>query len=132
MDIMVSHEQGRVPITVLHIDGDIDSSNYQQLDQVADKELQAGGEYMLIDLSDVNFISSAGFRSFTKIFKELRARSKDGSDEEMLQGINSGAYKSAYLKLFKPSKLVIETLKLAGFDMLLEIHQDMKTAIASF
>jgi anti-anti-sigma factor len=132
MNITVSQEQGRVPVTVLHIDGDIDSSNYEQLDQIAETQLEAGSQYILIDLSETGFVSSAGFRSFTKIFKALRARSMDGSDEEMHKGINSGAYKSPYLKLFKPSKLVAETLKIVGFDMLLEVHHELKTAIASF
>ena len=132
MDITVSHEQGKVPVTVLHVDGDIDSSNYEQLDQIADRQFEAGAQYILIDLSEVGFISSAGFRSLTKIFKELRSRSMDGSDEEMHKGINSGVYKSPYLKLFKPSKLVAETMKIAGFDMLLEVHDDMKTAVNSF
>jgi anti-anti-sigma factor len=132
MDITVTHEMGRVPVTVLTIDGDIDSSNYEQLDQTAGKQIKAGAQYMLIDLTEVGFMSSAGFRSFTKIFKELRSISMDASEDDMRKGINSGVYKSPYLKLFKPSKLVAETLKIAGYDMLLEVHNDMKTAIASF
>jgi anti-anti-sigma factor len=132
MNITISHEKGRVPVTVLHIDGDIDSSNYEQLDQIADKQIKAGAQNILVDLTEVGFISSAGFRSFTRIFKELRSLSIDSTDEDMHKGINSGVYKSPYLKLFKPSKLVAETLKIAGFDMLLEVHNDMKTAIASF
>jgi anti-anti-sigma factor len=132
MIVEVTQEQGRVPVTVLTIDGDIDSSNYEQLDQIAEKQIQAGTQYMLIDLTEVGFISSAGFRSFTKLFKELRSHSMDVNDQEMHKGINSGAYKSPYLKLFKPSKLVTQTLKIAGFDMILEIHDDKKAAIASF
>ena len=132
MDITVSHEQGRVPVTVLHIEDDIDSSNYEQLDQVAEQEIQAGTHYILVDLTGVGFISSAGFRSFTKIFKKLRSLSTDGNDDELRKGTNSGVYKSPYLKLFKPSKLVTETMKIAGFDMLLEVHDNMKTAISSF
>ena len=132
MIVEVSHEKGRVPVSVLTIDGDIDSSNYEQLDELVEKLIQAGTQYILVDLTEVGFISSAGFRSFTKIFKELRSHTMDASDQEMHKGINSGAYKSPYLKLFKPSKLVTETLKIAGFDMLLEIHNDKQAAIASF
>jgi anti-anti-sigma factor len=132
MNITVSHEQGRVPVTVLHIDGDVDSSNYEQLDQVADTQIKAGTQYILVDLTEVGFISSAGFRSFTKIFKGLRSQSMDESDQEMHKGINSGVYKSPYFKLFKPSRLVAETLKIAGFDMILEVHDNLNAAIASF
>ncbi len=132
MNIKVSHEKGRVPITILSIDGDIDSSNYEQLDQIAYQEIEDGTQYILMDLTGVQFMSSAAFRSLTRIFKKLRSLSMDGSDEEMHKGINAGTYKSPYLKLYKPSKLVAETMKIAGFDMLLDIYEDMKAAIASF
>jgi anti-anti-sigma factor len=132
MNIQVSHEKGRVPVTVLSIDGDIDSSNYGQLDQIANQEIENGTRYILIDLTRVHFMSSAAFRSMTKIFKKLRSLSVDGSDEEMHKGINAGTYKSPYLKLYRPSKTVAEILKIAGLDMLLEIHSDMKAAVASF
>ncbi len=132
MDIQVAQEKGRVPVTVLTIIGDIDSSNYEQLDQVALQEIGNGAQYILMDLTGVHFMSSAGFRSLTKIFKKLRSLSMDGSEEDMLKGINAGTYKSPYLKLVKPSKNVVETLKLAGLDMFLEIYDDKKAAIASF
>jgi anti-anti-sigma factor len=132
LNIIVSHEKVRVPVTILAIVGDIDSSNYERLDQIAYQEIENGTQYILIDLSGVQFMSSAAYRSITKIFKKLRSLSKDGSDEEMHKGINAGTYKSPYLKLYKPSKAVAETMKIAGFDMLLEIHHDMKAAIASF
>jgi hypothetical protein len=34
--------------------------------------------------------------------------------------------------LLKPSKSVAEVLRMSGYDMFLEIHQDLKKAIASF
>jgi anti-anti-sigma factor len=132
MNIEVSHENGKVPVTVMSIVGDIDSSNYEQLDQIAYQEIENGTRYILMDLSRVHFMSSAAFRSISRIFKKLRSLSKDGTDNEMLKGINAGTYKSPYLKLYKPSRAVAETLKTAGYDMLLEIHAEMKAAIASF
>jgi len=130
--ITISHDKGRVPVTVLSINGDIDSSNYEQLDQIAYQEIEDGAQYILMDLTGVQFMSSAAFRSLTKVFKKLRSLSLDGSDEEMRKGINAGTYRSPNLKLCKPSKPVVETMKTAGFDMLLETYQDMKAAIASF
>jgi hypothetical protein len=77
-------------------------------------------------------MSSAGFRTFMKVFKRLRTLSEGISEEELHKGINTGTYKSPNLKLFKPNKLVVGTMKIAGFDMFLEVHEDMQTAIASF
>jgi len=132
MNIEVTYETGRVPVTVLSIVGDIDSSNHTQLDHTAFQEIEKGAHYMLIDLSGVRFMSSAAFRSITIIFKKLRSLSMDGSDDEMHKKINAGTYKSPYLKLYKPSKEVAEFMKIAGYDMILEIHNNLKTAIASF
>jgi len=132
MEITTSQETGRVPVTVLHIRGDIDSSNYQLLDERAEAVIEGGAQYLLVDLTGVRYMSSAALRSLNQIFHRLRARSKDTSDEVMYQGINAGTYKSPYLKLLKPSKTVLEVLKVTGFDMFLEMHDDLKSALASF
>jgi anti-anti-sigma factor len=132
MDVTISHDQGSVPVTVFSIDGDIDSSNHEELERMVFQEIDAGTRYVLFDLSEVPFMSSAGFRTFMKVFKRLRALSEGVSEDDLHKGINSGTYKSPNLKLYKPNKLVTGTMKIAGFDMFLEVHEDMPTAIASF
>ena len=132
MDVKISHDQGSVPVTVFSVDGDIDSSNHEELERMVFQEIDAGTRYVLFDLSEVPVMSSAGFRTFMKVFKRLRALSEGISEEELHKGINTGTYKSPNLKLFKPNKLVAGTMKIAGFDMFLEVHEDMQTAIASF
>jgi anti-anti-sigma factor len=132
MDVTISHDQGHVPVTVFRVDGDIDSSNHEELERIVFKEIDAGTRYILFDLSMVPFMSSAGFRTFMKVFKRLRALSEGLSEEDLHKGINTGTYKSPNLKLFKPNKLVASTMKIAGFDMFLEVHEDMQAAIASF
>ena len=132
MEVTILHNQGHVPVTVFRVDGDIDSSNHEELERIVFQEIDAGTRYVMFDLSTVPFISSAGFRSFMKIFKRLRGLSEGISEEDAHKGVNMGAYKSPHLKLFKPNKLVAGTLKIAGFDMFLEVHEDMQTAIVSF
>ena len=114
------------------MDGDINSSNHEELERIVFQEIDAGTRYVLFDLSEVPFMSSAGFRTFMKVFKRLRALSEGVSEEDLHKGINTGTYKSPNLKLFKPNKLVAGTMKIAGFDMFLEVHEDMQAAIASF
>ena len=132
MVVTISHDQGSVPVTVFSVDGDIDSSNHEELERIVFQEIDAGTRYVLFDLSDVPFMSSAGFRTFMKVFKRLRALSEGVGEEDLHKGINSGTYKSPNLKVYKPNKLVTGTMKIAGFDMFLEVHEDMPTAIASF
>jgi anti-anti-sigma factor len=132
MDIELTHEKGRVLVTVFHITGAIDSSNYQELDQVATRTIDAGTRFVLVDLSKVHFMSSAALRSLQKMDKKLNALS-DGLDTGQLQkGILDGTYKSPYLKLLNPSAPTLLTLKTAGWDMIFDIFKDMKMAVASF
>ena len=132
MEIKVSTEQGKEPVTVVHVDGNLDSSSYQSFQARAEELIQAGTRRMLVDLAHAPFVSSAGLRALHTIFNRLRALSPDVNDEEMTKGINAGTYKSRHLKLLNPSKETRTTLKMAGFDMYIEIHDDLKAAVSSF
>ena len=59
MEIKVSTESGRVPVTVLHVDGNIDSSTYEQFQSTAKKLIDGGTRYILVDLTHAPFVSSA-------------------------------------------------------------------------
>ena len=105
MEIKVSTENGRVPITIMHIDGNLDSSTYNEFQINAEGLIKSGTRYILIDLAHSPFVSSAGLRVLHQIFKELNAIHPDSnlSEEDMKKGISSGTYKSPYLKLLNLS-----------------------------
>jgi len=132
MEIKISTENGRVPVSVLHVDGNIDSSSYQAFQARAEELIKAGARHLLVDLSHAPFVSSAGLRALHGLFTQLRELSPDVSEADMRKGINAGTYKSPHLKLLNPSKEARVTLNTAGFDMYIEIYDDMKTAVASF
>jgi ABC-type transporter Mla MlaB component len=132
MDIVVSHEQGRVPVTVFHITGEIDADTFEQLQAKAQEAFQAGTRKLLLDLSEVTFISSFGLRALHDIFTLLRTDSPSESDAAIYQGIRDGTFKSTHLKLLNPQPEVLKALRTAGYDMYLEIHRSLKEALASF
>ena len=132
MDIEVSQEQGRRPVTVFRIKGEINITTYEQLEQTAREAFNAGTRDLLIDLADVTYISSAGIRALNNIFKLLRSDAPEESDEAMRKGLSDGTFKSPHIKLLNPSARVLEVLKIAGVDMLLQVHHNRKDAIASF
>ena len=132
MEVIVSQEEGRVPVTVFQVKGNIAASTYEQLEQQAQEAYDAGTRYLLLDLAGVNFLSSAGIRAIHKIYELLRSDSPAESDEAVREGIREGTYKSSHLKLLKPKSQVLETLQMAGLDMYLEIHTDRTKAIDSF
>jgi anti-anti-sigma factor len=134
MEIKVSTESGRVPVTVLHVDGSIDSSTYEQFQSTAKKLIEEGARYMLIDLSHAPFVSSAGLRALHALFNELRSRNPEAnlSDEQVKKGISAGTYKSPHLKLLNLSPETRAAFETSGFDMYIETFSDRNAAIASF
>jgi anti-anti-sigma factor len=134
MEIKVSTENGRVPVTVLHVDGNIDSSTYETFQSTARKLIEEGARYILVDLSHAPFVSSAGLRALHTLFNELRLRNPDTnlSDQQVKQGISAGTYKSPHLKLLNLSPETRTVFETSGFDMYIDTFTDMKTAIASF
>lgn len=134
MEIKVSTESGRVPVTVLHVDGNIDSSTYEQFQSTAKKLIEEGARYLLVDLSHAPFVSSAGLRALHALFNELRSRNPnaDLSDEQMKKGISAGTYKSPHLKLLNLSPETRTAFETSGFDMYIDTFTDRNTAIASF
>ena len=134
MEIKVSTEQGRVPVTVMHVDGSIDSSTHESFSARANELIQDGARYILVDLSHAPFVSSAGLRALHGIFNTLRSLQPDAnlSDEQVKKGISDGTYKSPHLKLLNLSNETRTAFKLSGFDMFIEIYSDRQTALASF
>ena len=133
MEIKISTENGRVPVTVMHVDGNLDSATYQTFQSKADELIKGGAQYILIDLSHAPYVSSAGFRALHQIFNELSSLASSSlSEEEMKKGIRAGTYKSPHLKLLNLSKETRTIFEMSGFDMFIETYDDRKTAIASF
>lgn len=134
MEIKVSNENGRVPITVMHVDGNIDSSTYEAFLATARNTIKEGARYILVDLSHAPFVSSAGLRALHTIFNELRSISPESnlSDDEIKKGISAGTYKSPHLKLLNLSPETRTAFETSGFDLYIDTFTDRKAAIASF
>ncbi|GAB4435582.1 MAG: hypothetical protein OHK0015_26590 [Chloroflexi bacterium OHK40] len=130
MDIFVAQAQGRVPVTVFRIRGPITSN--VELEQQARAAYDAGARNILLDLSEVPYIATYGLRALHYIYTLLRTSAPEESDAAVHAGISAGTFTSPHLKLLKPSAHALEALKVAGYDMFLEIHRDYDKAIASF
>lgn len=130
MEINVTHGQGQGEVTVFDIEGEINAGTYEQLQAQAQKAFDAGARNLVLDLTDVPFVSSAGIRALNTIFRLFQT---DGeSNEDIARGLRDGTFKSRHLKLLSPNPRVNEVLSIAGVDMFLEIHRDLDEALASY
>jgi anti-sigma B factor antagonist len=121
MEITISQKTARVPVTVMQVQGSVDSSNYQEFTTAASKAILDGAQYLLVDLSACDYMSSAGIRSLNEIFLLFR---KNFTDEK--------GSRSQHLKLFNPSDKLREVFSISGVDAFFEIHMNFETAVASF
>ena len=63
LSILVGQEEGSVPVTVLRIQGDVDANTYKDLQDQATKIIEGGADNILLDMADVEYMGSAGFRA---------------------------------------------------------------------
>jgi len=134
MEITVSTKNGRVPVTIMHVDGNIDTANSSLFQKKAEELINGGARYILVDLARCPFMSSASLRALHILFKQLNAIHPDATlgESEITRGISDGTYKSPYLKLVNISNDTKIVFKTSGFDMFLEFYDDLNKAVAAF
>jgi len=112
--IAVSEEKGAVPVTVLYLTGDLDSKTYTDLEAKAGEAIAKGSNQLLLELSGVSFMGSAGLRAMHSISNKLKS---------------AGGGK---LKIACPSDAVSRIMKTLGFDQMFDIHGSFDEAVKSF
>ena len=133
MEIKVSTMDGRVPVTVAHVEGNVDVSTADVFQANVLSLIEGGARHILLDMEHVPFMSSAGLRALHQVFNKLREVNEDDvTDEEMRKGIGDGTYKSPHLKLLHLSENTRVAFETAGFDMYIETFTDRQAAINSF
>src|SRR5512139_287855 len=124
MNITVSTQQGKVPVTVVQPHGDIDASNYADLVNRVEGLMKGGAQDFVIDLSDVPFMSSAGLAGLHTLALLLRGEQLADPEagwavlKSMDRSRTSGMQK--HIKLLSPQEGVAETFDKAGFTLFFE------------
>lgn len=136
MQISFSKQQGSVPVTVMQLMGDIDASTYTDVINKAQEAYDDGARDLLIDLSKVPYVSSAGLMSLhtvVKIFSGQSVHSKGGG-RPSFKAINQEQDGSvrAHVKLLDPQPAVEQVLEMVGLKHFFDVHKDLDTAVKSF
>lgn len=93
--------------------GRIDSSSASQFDATLKGLIADGQNNLVVDLSEINYMSSAGLRTIVAAHRECR---KKGGD----------------VHLAAPSERVSEVLSLAGLHTIFTVFDDTTAAVGSF
>jgi len=136
MNISVTQVQGKVPVTVVKLEGQLDGQTYQELIIKAREAYSAGWREFLIDMTDLSYISSAGLVALHSV--ALLARGEELPNPESgwsaLKSMprTSGAGKQIHVKLLSPRSEVQSVLDMVGFTAVFDIFTDLDEAVKSF
>ncbi len=100
-------------VTVFLPEGRIDTQAATDMDQALQSAVSAGKHNMVVDMSGVDYISSAGLRTLAAVLVKSRA---EGGD----------------MKLAALNTRVTRIFSIIGFDVLMSIHDTPEAAIADF
>jgi anti-anti-sigma regulatory factor len=135
MEITVSQHEGATPVAVIGLQG---AMNGKKLVAEAQKLYDAGTRNILLDMSELTFISSAGLSALHQVALTYRGEGQTNfkEDREAVQAMRkeryTGFYFQEHVKLLNPSEAIKDVLDIAGFKAFFEIFTDFDEAMASF
>lgn len=100
-------------VRLFEVAGRVDSYNANELGAALDAAADDGQVNLVLDLSHVDYMSSAGLREMVRVLKRVK---RSGGD----------------LRVAAPSDRVREVLELAGLDSIFEIYATQVEAVGSF
>ena len=136
MNISSEQVQGRVPVTIMHLSGDVDGSNYQTVIQAARDLYQLGARDLLLDMSAVSYTSSAGLVALLSAARLFNGQEMPNPDEGWrsihMVGDARETGVQAHVKLLSPQPRVAGILEQTGLNAHFDIFSDQAAAIAAF
>jgi anti-anti-sigma factor len=98
---------------VLHVGGRLDFESSLDFEQQVNSMIQSGGDRFVIELSEVELLSSAGLRVLLSTAKRVQHR-------------------HAELALASPSQVVLQVFRISHFDLLFKIFPTLPDALVAF
>ena len=128
---------GRVPITVLSLEGELDASNFERVVTDVRGLYDRGTRALLIDLGGLTFLASSGLVALHSIVRILHGEQADDLDSgwDVLHHLGhdvSSGDSQREVQLAGPQPAVERVLQRTGLDRLFVIHPDRATGIANF
>ncbi|MCC7449867.1 MAG: STAS domain-containing protein [Anaerolineae bacterium] len=100
-------------VTLVEVSGRVDSTNAVQLGETLNSQIDAGRLQLVVDLSRVEYMSSAGLREMVAALKKVRNLNGD-------------------MRIATPSDRVKEVLDLAGLSAIFQIFPTQVEAVGSY
>lgn len=134
MEITVSFHQANEPVAVMNIKGNVDASNYIKIVNKAQEIYNNPVHNLILDLSEVPFISSAGLVAIHKIALIYSGGKQEVEQEgkETRPDFTHNANARKRVKLLNPQPNVDKTLETTGLKLFFKVFGNLDTALKSF
>ena len=134
MEITLSFHQANEPVAVMNIKGNVDASNYIQIVNKAQEIYNNPVRNLILDLSEVPFISSAGLVAIHKIALIYSGGKQEVEQEgkETRPDFTHNANARKRVKLLNPQPDVDKTLETTGLKLFFKVFDNLDTALKSF
>jgi anti-anti-sigma factor len=118
LKIVEEKVQGTVPVTVLHIRGWLDAQSEELLLAAARNAYEEGARYLLVDMSELDTLTSAGIRAIQKVYQMYTPK-----EEHM---------KVSHLKLCNAPPQIYNVLGITGFLHNVPMYESISAAVEAF
>ena len=116
--ITTEQKQADVPDTIFHVSGWLDAQSEGQLLETAQLAHDEGARYLLIDMSDIDTLTSAGMRALQKVYQLFTP-----ADENV---------QVARIKLCNAPPQIYNVLSITGFLQNISMYASQEDALDSF
>jgi anti-anti-sigma factor len=110
--------QADVPVTVFHIGGWLDAQSEAQFLEAARIAYDNGARYLLINMHDLDTLTSAGMRAIQKVYQMFTPKEEH--------------FKVAHVKLCNAPPQIYNVLGITGFLQNIPMYESLETALESF
>jgi len=116
--ILSEQVQASVPVTIFHVRGWLDAQSEAHLLETARLAYDEGARYLLINMRDLDTLTSAGMRAIQKVYQIF-------TPEE-------DRFKVAHLKLCNAPPQIYNVLGITGFLQNIPMYESLNSALESF
>jgi anti-anti-sigma factor len=137
LETTIDQASGRVPVTVIALNGELDASNFGDLIETARGLYDSGARHLLLDLADLRFMASSGLVALHSILRLMHGEAPPdpeagwGALHTLGLDVSDGTTQTE-VQLCAPQPAVERVLNRTGLSRLFVIHPDRATAIAAF
>lgn len=118
LKIMKEPAEKKEHIIIMHLHGSLDANGEEEVLKVAREAYDEGARFLLLDLAEVDILTSAGMRAMHKVYK-------------MFTPVEE-RFKAGHVKLCRAPQQMYQSLGVTGFLQTIPSYDSIQEAVDAF